>query len=1021
MTKGEPSKGMNFQDVMLELSRFWADRGCIIWQPYNVQVGAGTMNPATFLRVLGPEPWNVAYVEPSIRPTDGRYGKNPNRLQQFYQYQVILKPAPDDPQETYLKSLMALGIDPLQHDVRFVEDNWGSPALGAWGLGWEVWLDGLEITQFTYFQQAGGFDLAPVSVEITYGLERIVMFLQDARSVYDIDWGAELTYGDILLQGEIEHCRYNFEQADVERLVRLYNEYEGEAQLALEAGLVIPAYDYILKCSHTFNVLDARGAIGVTERASYFARMRAMSRSVAEAYLEQRERLGHPFAKLSTSSSPTEGAPACGVRDEKAVEDPTPKKVASQKAAEREAQADLVLEIGTEELPPGDVPTAMEQLKVAVPEKLKELRLSHQGIRVLGTPRRLVVLVAGLAPLQDDREEAVKGPPLRAAFDEAGKATPAAAGFARKLGISTDALQMRDFDGREYVVGVRVERGREAGEVLAEAIPELISSLHFDLSMRWDESGMAFARPIRWLVALLDSRVVDFAYAGVRSGRVSRGLRPQGSQEIPLTSADHYLQAMRTNMIVVDPDERRADVESRMRELAEGISGEIPDDPALLEEVTHMVESPTVVMGSFQDQYLELPQDVLITVMKKHQRYFPVVRDGKLLPRFMAIRNGGSDDLDVVRHGYEEVLHARYADAAFFFQADVARSLEDFVPSLAGLIFQEELGSVRDKVGRLERLIPIVGRMLGLDAQALAMAQRAGHLCKADLATNMVIEFTSLQGVMGREYARLCGEDEAVAQAIYEHYLPRFAGEALTESPAGIAVGLADRLDSLAGLFAVGLAPTGSADPYGLRRTALGLIQILIGRGISFDVEKTLREAAKLLPVATSEERIHQTVAFVAGRMRGLLLERGYRHDIVDSVLAERGNDPYAATNSVQALADWVEKPDWPHILAAYSRSKRIVREYSQEFPLDPDGFIESAERDLYRAYLTARQRVTPDSAVDSLLEALRELVEPITVFFDEVLVMDPNPVLRQNRLALLQRIASLSQGIMDLPLMMGF
>ncbi len=243
MTKGEPSKGMNFQDVMLELSHFWAGRGCIIWQPYNVQVGAGTMNPATFLRVLGPEPWNVAYVEPSIRPTDGRYGKNPHRLQQFYQYQVILKPAPDDPQETYLKSLMALGIDPLQHDVRFVEDNWESPALGAWGLGWEVWLDGLEITQFTYFQQAGGFDLAPVSVEITYGLERIVMFLQDARSVYDIDWGAGLTYGDILLQGEIEHCRYNFEQADVERLVRLYNEYEGEAQLALEAGLVIPAYD----------------------------------------------------------------------------------------------------------------------------------------------------------------------------------------------------------------------------------------------------------------------------------------------------------------------------------------------------------------------------------------------------------------------------------------------------------------------------------------------------------------------------------------------------------------------------------------------------------------------------------------------------------------------------------------------------------------------------------------------------------------------------------------------------------
>jgi glycyl-tRNA synthetase len=1012
---------MNFQEVMLALSRFWADRGCMVWQPYNVQVGAGTMNPATFLRVLGPEPWNVAYVEPSIRPTDGRYGENPNRLQQFYQYQVILKPAPADPQETYLESLNALGIDPYRHDVRFVEDNWESPALGAWGLGWEVWLDGLEITQFTYFQQAGGFDLDPVSVEITYGLERIVMYLQDAQSVYDIDWGAGLSYGDILLQGEIEHCRYNFEQADVERLVRLYNEYEGEARLALESGLVFPAYDYILKCSHTFNVLDARGAIGVTERASYFARMRTMARSVAEAYLDQRERLEHPFTKLAVPSSLPQGAPSPGAGDEKAIEAPPSPEITPQETEELASQADLVLEIGTEELPPGDVTSALEQLKEAAPRKLKDLRLSHQGIRVLGTPRRLAVLVAGLARRQDDREETVKGPPLRAAFDEAGKATQAAEGFAKKLGISTDDLQSQDFDGREYVVGMHVERGREAADVLAEAVPEMISSLHFDLTMRWNDSGVAFARPIRWIVALLGSQVVEFVFDGVPSGRVSRGLRPHGSQEIPLASAGHYLQALRTNMIMVDPDERREAVRSQMRELAEKIGGEIPHDPALLDEVTHMVEAPTAVMGSFQDKYLELPRDVLITVMKKHQRYFPVIRDGELLPRFVAIRNGGTEDLDVVRHGYQEVLRARYSDAAFFFRSDLEQGLEDFLPSLSGLTFQEELGSVRDKVSRLERLIPIIGGLLDLDAQDLEVAQRAGYLCKADLATDMVIEFTSLQGIMGREYARLCGEDEAVSQAIHEHYLPRFAGEAVALSPAGIAVGLSDRLDSLAGLFAVGLAPTGSADPYGLRRTALGLVQILIGRSISFDVDKALREAAKLLPVTPGEERIEQTVDFVKGRLRGLLLERGYRHDVVDSILAERGNDPFTATNSVQELTGWVEKPEWPDILAAYSRSKRIVREYSQEFPLDPDGFIESAEGELYKAYLEARQQVKPDSSVDSFLEVIRSMVEPITVFFDEVLVMDPDPALQQNRLALVQRIASLSRGIADLSLLMGF
>src|SRR5688572_27637034 len=286
---------LNFQQVILTLQRFWADRGAILWQPYYTQVGAGTMNPATFLRVLGPEPWHVAYVEPSIRPDDGRYGENPNRLQQHYQYQVILKPDPGNPQEIYLESLEALGIDPRQHDIRFVEDNWESPALGAWGLGWEVWLDGQEITQFTYFQQAGGLPCDPVSVEITYGLERIAIALQNVNSFRDLQWNDSVKYGDVNLQGEQEHSKYYFEAADVERLRQMYALYEAEAAAALKANLVLPAYDYVLKCSHTFNVLDARGAIGVTERAGSFARMRDLARKVAEAYLEQRQRLEYPL------------------------------------------------------------------------------------------------------------------------------------------------------------------------------------------------------------------------------------------------------------------------------------------------------------------------------------------------------------------------------------------------------------------------------------------------------------------------------------------------------------------------------------------------------------------------------------------------------------------------------------------------------------------------------------------------------------------------------------------------------
>ena len=291
---------MKFQDIILTLNMFWGEQGCIIAQPYDVEKGAGTMNPATFLRALGPEPWNVAYVEPSRRPTDGRYGENPNRLQHYFQYQVILKPSPDNVQELYLQSLERIGINPREHDIRFVEDNWEAPTLGAWGLGWEVWLDGMEVSQFTYFQQCGGIDCKPVCSEITYGLERLATYIQNKDSVYDIEWVGDITYGDIYLQNEIDYSRYNFEVADVEALQIWFEMYEREAKLVVEKGLVLPAYDYVLKCSHSFNLLDARGAISVTERTSYIARVRVLARLCAQAYVEQRERLGFPLLKTNS-------------------------------------------------------------------------------------------------------------------------------------------------------------------------------------------------------------------------------------------------------------------------------------------------------------------------------------------------------------------------------------------------------------------------------------------------------------------------------------------------------------------------------------------------------------------------------------------------------------------------------------------------------------------------------------------------------------------------------------------------
>jgi glycyl-tRNA synthetase len=566
------------------------------------------MNPATVLRVLGPEPWNVAYVEPSVRPADGRYGKNPNRWQQWYQYQVILKPDPGNPQEIYLDSLEALGINRRQHDIRFVEDNWESPALGAWGLGWEVWLDGQEITQFTYFQQAGGFALDPVAVEITYGLERIMLPLQDVRGFTEIEWLDGLTYGDVFLKSEIEHCTYNFEQANVERLAQLYNLYEAEAENALGRGLVIPAHDYVLKCSHTFNVLDARGAIGVTERARYFARMRELARAVAEAYVKQREEMGFP---LLTREQRSRGAEEQG---SKAIEPLRPC-----------VPATLLLEIGTEELPAGDLSSAIAQLEELTPKLLAEARLEHSQIRITGTPRRLVVYVENLAARQRDEERLVKGPPAKVAFDEEGRPTKAAQGFAKSQGVAVDSLEVRELDGGRYVVAVKIEKGQPATEVLATLLPDLIASLRFSLSMRWNATNVAFSRPIRWLVALLGDTVIPFEHAGVSSGRISRGLRPLNSPEIAIQRAEDYFALMEANSIVVDVEKRRLMIRQQAEKLAAEVGGRVPDDPALLDEVTNLVECPTALLGSFDPEYLKLPPEVLITVMKKHQRYFPIV------------------------------------------------------------------------------------------------------------------------------------------------------------------------------------------------------------------------------------------------------------------------------------------------------------------------------------------------------------------------------------------------------------
>ena len=993
---------LNFQSIIFTLQTYWASRGCLIGQPYYSQVGAGTMNPSTFLRVLGPEPWRVAYVEPSVRPDDGRYGVNPNRLQQHHQFQVILKPDPGNPQELYLESLVALGIDPKLHDIRFVEDNWESPALSAWGLGWEVWLDGQEITQFTYFQQSGGIVLDVPSVEITYGLERIAMTLQRVRDFKQIRWNEERSYGDIYQVAEREHSTYYYEVADVARMREMFQLFEAEANLALERGLVLPAYDNIIKCSHTFNVMDARGAVGFTERQALFGKMRDLSRRVSEAYLAQRAEMGHPWLRgeqpeLSANSEPAEVV-----------------------AAET---ADFLLEIGTEELPTADLNGALAQLRTAVEQLLRDLRLGYLDLTVEGTPRRLNARIRALQTRQEERILEVKGPSADRAFDAAGLPTKAAEGFARSRGVNPAELETREVEGGLYVFARVKEEGKPASQLLAEALPNLIGSIRFTKGMRWNQTGVSFSRPVRWIVALLDSAVIPFSFAGVSSGRTTRGLRFSEPASRVLRDSGDYLDYMQAEGIILNPEERRQRIWQGAQALAEKTGGGLKEDPALLDEVANLAEKPLPLLASFEKTYLEsLPEEVLIGVMKKHQRYFPVfTRDGQLSPYFIVVRNGDAHGADVVVDGNLQVVHARFADAAFFIQEDLQQPLEAFVPRLEQLTFQRQLGSMLDKTQRIQRLVPLIAERLGLDSTDRLTAERAALLCKADLATEMVVEMTSLQGVMGRYYALRSGETEATANAIFEHYLPRTAEDDLPQGNAGMVVGIADRLDSIIGLFTAGLAPSGNKDPFALRRSALGLAQLLIGRKIDFDLAWGLQAAAELLPLSSSAETGKAALEFIAGRLRGLLLDAGYRYDIVEAVLHTQAANPYRAACYAETLTTWVTGPHWAELLPAYSRSYRITRDLDQRLPVEAEDLVESEEKALFEQLRAAEKNLQGSGDLDLALNQVLALVEPINLFFDRVLVMAEDAQLRQSRLGMLQRIVALLTPLVDLSALENF
>ncbi|WP_285498864.1 glycine--tRNA ligase [Actinokineospora sp. NBRC 105648] len=984
------------QDALLALTRYWTERGAMVVQPFNTEVGAGTLNPATVLRVLGPEPWRVAYVEPSVRPDDARYGENPNRLQTHTQFQVVLKPDPGNPQELYLGSLEALGIDIHAHDVRFVEDNWASPALGAWGLGWEVWLDGLEITQFTYFQQAGGQTLDPVSVEITYGVERIMMALQGVAHFKDIAYAPGISYGEAFGQAEYEMSRFYLDDADVETQRRLFEDYAAEARRLLDARLPVPAHVHVLKCSHTFNVLDARGAVSTTERAKAFARMRGLAREVAGLWSQRRAELGHP---LGTADLPA------------ALPAPTEFPVV-------EGTRTLLFEIGTEELPPHEVTRTAAAVRTALAAKLDGTRLGHGEVRTHATPRRIVAIVDSVEPVEPDAERTVRGPRASAAFDADGNPTKAAAGFARGQGVDASALQRIDVDGVEYVGITRTDLGRGALEVLSGLLGELVAELRADKNMRWSDPKLSFTRPVRWLVALLGDTQVPVVASALAAGRETRVHRTAATPVLPVESAEGYLDFLASHGVVADQEVRRARIVAAAAELAESVGGHVEGEDALIDEITNLVEEPNAVLGSFEPRYLDLPAEILTTVMRKHQRYLPV-RDaqGTLLPHFVAVANGACDH-DTVRAGNEAVLRARYEDASFFWRADLQTPPERMKEGIAKLAFEERLGSVAQRADRIAAVaLDLATEVSTVDSSTvdIEVLRRAAALAKFDLGSQMVIELTSLAGTMAREYARRAGEPEAVAQALYDMELPRSGGGAVPATAPGALLALADRFDLLAGLFAVGAKPTGSSDPFGLRRAGAGVVAILrahpslraitVPRGLAAAAERVRAQG-----IEVSDAVLAEVAEFVLRRYEQQLLDAGHPHEQVSAVLV-LGAAPVVADETLAELSTRVGDPDFAALVAALQRVRRIVPA-GTEPGYDPAVLTEPAEVSLHQVFDKAR--AAAGTGLAEFTSAAAVLTGPVNVFFDDILVMAPDPALRAARLGLLAAIRDWAAPVLD-------
>ena len=987
---------MYLQDLITKLNEFWSSYGVLIGQPYGLEVAAGTANPHTFFRVLGPEPFNVAYVEPCRRPADGMYGQNPNRLQYYFQYQVILKPAPRFNTYLYMDMLKHLGINPKDHDIRFIEDNWESPSLGAWGVGWEIWLDGMEITQYTYFQQVGGVDLEVPALEITLGLERLAMYLQGVDHYKDIMWNEHVTYEQLFTQHEYYQSLYNYKTASIKRLKTLYNTYYKEALAQLKKKNYWAAYDNMLKMSHVFNILDARGVITYNERVRRFKEMASIVKQVALLYLKERKQQNYPLKNtppVEYTPTTVEFRDLLNKKDKKSL-----------KELEEKTKSTYVLELGFEELPVDYLSDLSKVFsKSFINSVLAEYGVSNKDIEIMITPQRIGFVVPDITKIVK-RTRKITGPTKAVSYTKEGKPTQALKGFMKRYNLKEVDITWVERSGKQVAEVTLTEQIR-LEDIINDIIDRFLKLIQVKHA-RWGSTQHTFIRPLRWIFSFLNNTPIKVEALGVTAENFTMAPRHFDSLRINLYSAAEYLYFLKKFNIYPAPEQRQ-------KLIVDVVSTYVPKksiNKSVVEENVFITESPVPVVEQLPSKYTKLVYELIDAILRVNQRFITFKKQGDIFYTIVINKSKKQLEASKVRdrivRGYFKVAQARLEDGLFYYNRDLKTDLKEYRDQLKHIPFSALGGSLFNKVERVEK---IVRSLLG-DVED-STATTVFELFKNDLATYLGREYPELEGIIGSAYAKEQGYKHSVYTVLRDYVRTK------PKTGLGYLLAVADQVDSIVVLAQeVNIAKLSTKDPYHIRKRIRRLIELLLidnKQSVKLDLKELVSLALEVakksgLRVEYSVEEIY---SLILRRLEQYWVAKYQNTALVRGVVYNSNTN---LRKKLQTLEEFLGlSPDkLSNLLKTFKRVWNILKDQTVPSTVDPQLLTLSYEKKLYN-YINKLQ-AKPILEVRDIVE-LSKILEK---FFETVFVLDPDQKLRNNRLALLGLLQRQLGRMLNLELM---